>query len=84
MQSDKKFLIYASDDNKVIADVLVMDETIWMTQKQMANAFDADLSVVSKHLSNIFSEGESREEATLAKIARVQRIVSENEKSTCF
>lgn len=73
MQDNKKFLIYESDENKVIADVLVMEESIWMTQKQMANLFDADLSVVSKHLSNIFDEGELSEEATLAKIARVQK-----------
>lgn len=39
----------------------------------MANLFDADLSVVSKHLSNIFDEGELIEEATVAKIARVQK-----------
>ena len=73
MQDNKKFLIYESDENKVVADVLVMEESIWMTQKQMANLFDADLSVVSKHLSNIFDEGELSEEATVAKIARVQK-----------
>lgn len=73
MQDNKKFLIYESDENKVIADVLVMEESIWMTQKQMANLFDADLSVVSKHLSNIFDEGELSEKATVAKIARVQK-----------
>lgn len=73
MQDNKKILIYESDENKVIADVLVMGESIWMTQKQMANLFDADLSVVSKHLSNIFDEGELSEEATVAKIARVQK-----------
>lgn len=73
LESNKKFLIYESDDNKVIADVLVMDESIWMTQRQMANLFEADLSVISKHLSNIFEEGELDEEATLAKIARVQK-----------
>lgn len=73
MQDNKKFLIYESDENKVVADVLVMEESIWMTQKQMANLFDADLSVVSKHLSNIFDGGELSEEATVAKIARVQK-----------
>lgn len=73
MQDNKKILIYESDENKVIADVLVMGESIWMTQKQMANLFDADLSVVSKHLSNIFDEGELSEKATVAKIARVQK-----------
>ncbi|WP_036738099.1 virulence RhuM family protein [Peptoniphilus obesi] len=73
MHDSKKFLIYESEDNKVIVDVLVMDDSIWMTQKQMANLFDADLSVVSKHLSNIFYEEELSEEATLAKIARVQK-----------
>ena len=43
-----------------------MDENIWMTQKQMAQVFDTDLSVVSRHLTNIYDEGELSEIATLA------------------
>lgn len=73
LEIDKKFLIYEAEDNKVVADVLIMDENIWMTQKQMANLFDADLSVVSKHLTNIYDEGELSEKATLANFARVQK-----------
>ena len=73
LEIDTKFLIYEAEDNKVVADVLIMDENIWMTQKQMANLFDADLSVVSKHLTNIYDEGELSEKATLANFARVQK-----------
>lgn len=73
LEIDKKFLIYEAEDNKVVADVLIMDENIWMTQKQMAQVFDTDLSVVSRHLANIYDEGELSEKATLANFARVQK-----------
>lgn len=72
MENIQSVLIYETEDSAVVSEVLVMNETLWMTQKQMANLFDADLSVISRHLKNIFDEGELIEEATLAKIARVQ------------
>ncbi len=72
MENIQSVLIYETEDSTVVSEVLVMKETLWMTQKQMANLFDADTSVISRHLRNIFDEGELREEATLAKIERVQ------------
>lgn len=72
MENIQSVLIYETEDSTVVSEVLVMNETLWMTQKQMANLFDADKSVISRHLRNIFDEGELREEATLAKIERVQ------------
>lgn len=73
LDNTEKFLIYETEDSQIISDVLIRDENIWMTQKQMANLFDADLSVVSKHLTNIYDEGELSEKATLANFARVQK-----------
>lgn len=72
LEIDKKFLIYEAEDNKVVADVLIMDETIWMTQKQMAQLFDVGVPAVSKHLSNIFNEGELEENRTVSKMEIVQ------------
>lgn len=46
--------MYETDDHEVIADVLVKDETIWMTQKQMATSFDIDRSGISRHLKKYF------------------------------
>ncbi|MDO5717055.1 MAG: hypothetical protein Q4Q17_04575 [Tissierellia bacterium] len=67
LEMSKKFLIYEMDDNRLIADVLVMDESIWMTQKQMANLFDVGVPTISKHLSNIFDEGELDEKVVISK-----------------
>ncbi|WP_296256821.1 hypothetical protein [uncultured Ezakiella sp.] len=72
IEIDKKFLIYEAEDNKVVADVLIMDENIWMTQKQMAQVFDVGVPAVSKHLSNIFNEGELEENRTVSKMEIVQ------------
>lgn len=72
IENTKKFLIYETEDSHIISDVLIMDETIWMTQKQMANLFDVGVSAVSKHLSNIFNEGELEENRTVSKMEIVQ------------
>lgn len=72
LENRKKFLIYETEDSHIISDVLIMDETIWMTQKQMANLFDVGVPAVSKHLSNIFNEGELEENRTVSKMEIVQ------------
>lgn len=65
--------MYEIDNQSVVTDVVIKDETIWMTQKQMANLFEVDNSVISKHLANIFTEGELVQNSTLAKIATVRQ-----------
>lgn len=72
LEIDTKFLIYEAEDNKVVADVLIMEENIWMTQKQMAQLFDVGVPAVSKHISNIFNEGELEENRTVSKMEIVQ------------
>ena len=72
LENRKKILIYETEDSHIISDVLIMDETIWMTQKQMANLFDVGVPAVSKHLSNIFNEGELEENRTVSKMEIVQ------------
>lgn len=80
LEIDKKFLIYEAEDNKVVADVLIMDENIWMTQKQMTQVFDVGVPAVSKHLSNIFNEGELEENRTVSKMEIVQKEGNRNVK----
>ncbi|MGK0447573.1 MAG: hypothetical protein ACJA2M_001350 [Polaribacter sp.] len=67
-----EFLFYSSDNGDIKIDVFLKDENIWLTQKKMAELFDADRSVVTKHLNNIFDEGELNKSSTSAKIAQVQ------------
>jgi len=65
-------ILYSSDEGSAIVEVLFKDETMWLTQKTMANLFNADRTVITKHLNNIFSEGELDEISTCAKFAQVQ------------
>ena len=53
-------------------EIYLQNETIWLTQQKIADLFGVDRSVVTKHLSNIYSENELSREATCAKIAQVQ------------
>lgn len=66
------FLLYTSPGGEVKVEVLLGDETIWLTQARMAELFDVDKSSVSRHLKNIFENGELEASATVAKIATVQ------------
>jgi len=66
------FLMYKSESGSVKIEILVKDETVWLTQPKIAQLFGVDRSVVTKHLKNIFDEGELKKEATSAKFAQVQ------------
>lgn len=69
MENDFNFLIYHTAEENVSVNALVKDETIWLTQKAMAELFDVDKSSISRHLKNIFNEGELDEKVVVAKIA---------------
>jgi len=67
------FLLYTSSEGAVKVDVLLKDETIWLTINQLAVLFDIDKSGISRHIKNIYETGELQENATVAKIATVQK-----------
>lgn len=69
MQENFPFLMYHSMDEDVSVNALIKDETIWLTQKAMAELFEVDKSTISRHLKNIFQEGELQENVVVAKIA---------------
>ena len=62
-------LIYRSADGSIKIDVRMGEETVWLTQDQMAALFDRDKSVISRHLKNIFEECELNEDSVVAKFA---------------
>ena len=70
--SDESIVVYKSNDGIVQLDVQVADETVWLTLDQLAMLFDRDKSVISRHLRNIYAEGELTREATVEKSATVQ------------
>jgi len=66
------------EKQKVKLEVNMKDETVWLTQAQMATLFGRDIGVVSRHINNIFKEGELEEESNLQKmqIAKSDKPVS--------
>jgi hypothetical protein len=70
-QSD--FLLYTGNDGKVTVEVFLKDETVWLTQKAMAELFGVNIPAINKHLSNIFESGELQKEATLSILETVQK-----------
>ncbi|MEG0107831.1 MAG: virulence RhuM family protein [Anaerovoracaceae bacterium] len=62
-------IMYYKPDGSVNVEILIQDETLWMQQSRIAELFDVDRTVISKHLKNIFIEGELDENSVCAKIA---------------
>jgi hypothetical protein len=56
--STENVVVYSSADNTVHLDVQLADETVWLTQQQIATLFGVQIPAISKHLANIFREGE--------------------------
>lgn len=68
MQDNFSFLIYRSAEENVSVNAIIKDETIWLTQKAMAELFDVQIPAISKHLRNIFDEGELDEAVVVSKM----------------
>lgn len=66
------FLLYNLPDESVSVKAIVKDETIWLTQKAMAELFDIGIPAINKHLSNIYEEGELSKSSTISKLEIVQ------------
>lgn len=73
MDNQFEFLIYKSADEDVTVNALVRDETIWLTQKAMAELFDVEVPAISKHIANIYADGELVQSATVSKMEIVQK-----------
>ena len=69
MPNEFQFLIYRSADEDISVNAIIKDETIWLTQKAMAELFDVDRTTIGRHLKNIFNDKELYEEVVSAKIA---------------
>jgi hypothetical protein len=66
------FLLYTSPDGEVKVEVFFEDETVWLTQKRMADLFGVDVRTINEHLQNIFTSGELDQKTTIRKIRIVQ------------
>ena len=70
--SGSEILLYQTEDGQTKIDVKLSGETVWLTLNQMAELFQRDKSVISRHIKNIFDEGELNEKSTVALFATVQ------------
>lgn len=66
-----QFIIYNTPQEDVRVEAVVKDETLWLTQKAMAELFGVKVPAISKHLKNIFEEGELDEKETISKMETV-------------
>ncbi len=66
MDKELEFLIYKTPEEDVAVSAVIKDETIWLTQKAMAELFGVGVPAISKHLKNIFKEGELEEKVVIS------------------
>ena len=71
MSNEIQFLLYTMPEADGKVQVVIKEETLWCTQKAMAQLFGIDKSGISRHISNIYKTGELRQDTTVAKIATV-------------
>ena len=63
-----KVVIYQSTDGEASLEVHLEQDTVWLSQAQMVDLFERDVSVVSRHIRNVFKEGELDEKSNLQKM----------------
>lgn len=72
-EKNNQIIIYNTEDGKTKIEVTVEGETLWLSQKQMAELFDCSVDNVSLHLRNVYSEGELEEKSTIEESSIVQK-----------
>ena len=69
---NNEILIYQTEDGQTQVDVRMENDTVWLTQAQMAELFQTDRTSIVRHINNIYKVEELERESTCAKIAHVQ------------
>ena len=72
MSNGFDFLIYKAADEEVSVNAVIKDDTIWLTQKSMAELFEVTPQTIARHLANIYEEEELYRDSTCTKIVQVQ------------
>lgn len=67
-----RMMLYHADDSDTAVDVVIQNDSIWATQKSMAELFAVNPPAINKHLKNIYAEGELQESSTISKMEIVQ------------
>lgn len=72
IQGQGEVILYQTDDGQSRIEVRLMNETVWLTQKQMADLFQKDVRTINEHIRNIFNEGELQPDSTIRNFRIVQ------------
>lgn len=67
MENNGEIVIYQSSDGTIKIDVRLEDETVWLTQDQMANLFGKSKSTINEHIKNVYAENELNEDESMRK-----------------
>jgi len=67
-KQNSQLILYQTEDGQTQIQVIMQDETVWLTQKEIADLFQRDQSVISRHVNNVFKEGELDEESNMQKM----------------
>jgi len=70
--TESQIILYTTPDGDIKVDTVLQNETIWLTQTAMAELFGVNVPAISKHLSNIYEDGELSRESTVSKMETVQ------------
>ena len=73
MDNNNQIIIYQTADNQTQIDVRMENETVWLTQAQMAELFQTDRTSIVRHINKIYADDELDRDSTCAKIAQVQK-----------
>ncbi|MGH7451940.1 MAG: virulence RhuM family protein, partial [bacterium] len=65
MANESQILLYRAEDGKTQIQVKLQDETVWLTQAQMAELFQKNVRTINEHIKNIFKEGELEENSVI-------------------
>lgn len=65
MNDNNQIIIYQTEDGQTQVDVRMENDTVWLTQAQMAELFDKDQSVIARHIANVFKEGELEKDSNM-------------------
>lgn len=72
MENKGEIVFYQTEDGRTKLSVNLQDETVWLSLEQMAELFQRDKSTISRHIKNVFAEGELKPNSTVANFATVQ------------
>jgi hypothetical protein len=72
-EKNNKIILYSTEDGKTEIEVNLEGETVWLSQKQMAELFDKDVRTVNEHIQNVFEDGELKPNSAIRKFRIVQK-----------